>query len=144
MKNFIKYLAVGMAVLCTGPVQAVPVKHRPNILFIVFDDWSRAHAGAYGCDWVKTPNFDRLAREGVLFQNAFTSNPKCAPSRASMLTVRNSCQLKEGVSHWGIFPSGFETYPELLYRAGYVAGCTDKNWATADVKATVRIQDAKR
>ena len=141
MKNLIKFFAVGMTVLCAGLVQAVPVKHRPNILFIVFDDWSRAHAGAYGCDWVKTPNFDRLAREGVLFQNAFTSNPKCAPSRASMLTGRNSWQLKEGVSHWGIFPSGFETYPDLLERAGYVVGCTGKGWAPGDFKDAGRTRN---
>src|SRR5690349_1704105 len=59
---------------------------RPNILFIIFDDWSGStHAGAYGCTWIKTPNFDRVAREGVLFKNAFTSNPKCSPCRASIL-----------------------------------------------------------
>src|SRR5262245_51945207 len=53
---------------------------RPNILFIIFDDWNGStHAGAYGCDWIKTPNFDRVAHEGVLFKNAFTSNPKCSP-----------------------------------------------------------------
>ena len=45
---------------------------RPNILFIIFDDWGWQHAGAYGCSWVKTPNFDRVARQGALFQNAFT------------------------------------------------------------------------
>ncbi len=47
---------------------------RPNILFIIFDDWNGStHAGAYGCDWLKTPNFDRIAREGVLFKNALSS-----------------------------------------------------------------------
>src|SRR4051812_30586368 len=67
---------------------------RPNILFIIFDDWNGStHAGAYGCTWIKTPNFDRIAREGVLFKNAFTSNPKCSPCRASILTGRNTWQL---------------------------------------------------
>ena len=50
-------------------------------------------------DWIKTPNFDRLAKEGVLFHNAFTSNPKCSPCRASILTGRNTWQLKEAASH---------------------------------------------
>ena len=63
---------------------------RPNILFIIFDDWGWQHAGAYGSSWVKTPNFDRVAREGVLFKNTFTSNPKCSPCRASILTGRNT------------------------------------------------------
>ncbi|MFM9168303.1 MAG: sulfatase-like hydrolase/transferase, partial [Verrucomicrobiota bacterium] len=43
---------------------------RPNVLFIIADDWGTGHAGAYGCSWVKTPNFDRLAQEGLLFLNA--------------------------------------------------------------------------
>ena len=81
---------------------------RPNILFIIFDDWGWQHAGAYGSTWVKTPNFDRVAREGVLFKNAFTSNPKCSPCRASVLTGRNTWQLKEACCHNGLFPAGFE------------------------------------
>src|SRR6186997_3089832 len=84
---------------------------RSNILFIIFDDWGWQHSGAYGCDWVKTPNFDRIAREGVLFKNAFTSNPKCSPCRASILTGRNSWQLEEAACHFGLFPSKFAVYP---------------------------------
>ena len=54
----------------------------PNILFCIADDQSWPHASAYGCPWVNTPAFDRVAREGILFNNAFTPNAKCAPSRA--------------------------------------------------------------
>jgi N-sulfoglucosamine sulfohydrolase len=108
---------------------------RPNILFIIFDDWNGStHAGAYGCDWVKTPNFDRVAKEGALFKNAFTSNPKCSPCRASILTGRNTWQLKEAVSHGGFFPAGFETYPDLLEKAGYNVGLTGKGWGPGDFK----------
>ena len=84
---------------------------RPNMLFIIFDDWGWNHSGAYGCDWVETPNFDRVAREGVLFKNAFTSNPKCSPCRASILTGRNSWQIEEASCHNGIFPGKFAVYP---------------------------------
>lgn len=115
---------------------------RPNILFIIFDDWNGStHAGAYGCDWVKTPNFDRVAREGILFRNAFTSNPKCSPCRASILTGRNTWQLKEAVSHGGLFPAGFETYPDLLERAGYVVGVTGKGWGPGDFRACGRTRN---
>jgi N-sulfoglucosamine sulfohydrolase len=107
---------------------------RPNILLIIFDDWNGNHAGAYGCTWVKTPHFDRIAREGVLFRNAFTSNPKCSPCRASILTGRNTWQLKEAVSHNGLFPAGFEVYPDLLERAGYVIGLTGKGWGPGDFR----------
>jgi arylsulfatase A-like enzyme len=111
----------------------------PNILFIIFDDWNGStHAGAYGCDWVKTPNFDRVAKEGVLFKNAFTSNPKCSPCRATILTGRNSWQLKEAVSHGGYFPPGFETYPDLLEKNGYVVGLTGKGWGPGDFKTLAK------
>lgn len=109
---------------------------RPNILFIIFDDWNRTHAGAYGCDWVKTPNFDRVAKEGILFKNCFTSNPKCSPCRASLLTGRNSWQLEEAVCHNGIFPSKFAVYPDLLEQSGYTIGLTGKGWGPGDFKST--------
>jgi N-sulfoglucosamine sulfohydrolase len=105
---------------------------RPNILFIIFDDWGWREAGAYGSTWVKTPNFDRVAREGALFTNAFTSNPKCSPCRASILTGRNTWQLREAVSHNGYFPAGFEVFPDLLERAGYFVGLTGKGWGPGD------------
>jgi arylsulfatase A-like enzyme len=112
---------------------------RPNILFIIFDDWNGStHAGAYGCDWIKTPNFDRVAREGVLFKYAFTSNPKCSPCRATILTGRNTWQLEEGVSHGGFFPKGFETYPDLLEKSGYVVGLTGKGWAPGDFQTLAK------
>jgi arylsulfatase A-like enzyme len=112
---------------------------RPNILFIIFDDWGWQHAGAYGSTWVKTPNFDRIAREGVLFKNAFTSNPKCSPCRASILTGRNSWQLQEAVSHNGYFPSGFEVYPDLLEKSGYAIGLTGKGWGPGDFKTLAKF-----
>ena len=112
---------------------------RPNILFIIFDDWNGStHAGAYGCTWIKTPNFDRVAREGVLFKNAFTSNPKCSPCRASILTGRNTWQLNEAVSHGGYFPATFETYPDLLEKSGYTVGLTGKGWGPGDFKTLAK------
>ena len=111
---------------------------RPNILFIIFDDWGWRDAGAYGSTWVKTPNFDRIAREGALFKNAFTSNPKCSPCRASILTGRNTWQLKEAVSHNGMFPADFEVYPDLLERAGYFVGLTGKGWGPGDHKTLAK------
>ena len=134
------FLIFALSLFITGHLHAEA--KRPNILFIIFDDWNGStHAGAYGCDWVKTPNFDRVAREGVLFKNAFTSNPKCSPCRASILTGRNTWQLKEAVSHGGIFPSGFETYPDLLEKAGFNVGLTGKGWGPGDFKACGRTRN---
>src|SRR5512139_591211 len=95
---------------------------RPNILFVIADDWGHGHAGAYGAKWVRTPNFDRVAAEGVLFTNTFTSNPKCSPCRATILTGRNTWQLKEAINHYSVFPNEFAVYPDLLEKSGYFVG----------------------
>ncbi|HEX4129375.1 MAG TPA: sulfatase [Pirellulales bacterium] len=127
-------VALGAMCLFTNPCHAAT--ERPNILFIIYDDWGWQHAGAYGCQWVKTPNFDRVAREGILFQNCFTSNPKCSPCRASILTGRNTWQLEEACCHHGLFPSKFAVYPDLLEQAGYTVGLTGKGWGPGDFTST--------
>lgn len=101
----------------------------PNILFAIADDASFPHMGAYGCDWVKTPAFDRVANQGILFTNAYTPNAKCAPSRACILTGRNSWQLEEAANHVPFFPAKFKTYAESLSENGYHVGFTAKGWA---------------
>ncbi len=102
---------------------------RPNILFCIADDASYPYMGAYGCDWVKTPAFDRVAREGLLFTRAYTPNAKCAPSRACILTGRNSWQLKAAANHIPYFPPEFKSYAEALAEHGYFVGMTAKGWA---------------
>ncbi len=112
---------------------------RPNILFAIADDASYPHMGAYGTTWVHTPGFDRVAREGLLFNRAYTPNAKCAPSRACILTGRNSWQLEAAANHQAFFPPEFVSYVEALGKAGYHTGYTKKGWApgiaeTADGK----------
>ena len=100
---------------------------KPNILFAIADDAS--HFGAYGNSFVKTPNFDWVADNGVLFNNAFTTNPKCAPSRASILTGRCTWQLEEACNHIVCtFSQKFKTYPDILMENGYFVGHTGKGW----------------
>ena len=101
---------------------------RPNILFAIADDASYPHFGAYGCKWVKTPGFDRVAENGLLFTRAYTPNAKCAPSRSCILTGRNSWQLEEAANHWPYFPDKFKTYAEVLATKGYHVGKTGKGW----------------
>jgi len=105
---------------------------RPNILFCIADDASWPHMGAYGCSWVKTPAFDRVAAEGILFTNAYTPNAKCAPSRSCVLTGRNSWQLEEAANHIPYFPAKFKTYAEALAEHGYHVGHVGKGWAPGD------------
>lgn len=106
---------------------------RPNILFAIADDWGR-HASAYGTPWVKTPGFDRVAKEGLLFNQAFTPNAKCAPSRAIVLTGRHSWQLEEAANHMPFFPTKFKTWPEALIEKGWFVGITGKGWSPGVAK----------
>jgi arylsulfatase A-like enzyme len=126
-------VVLSFLVLCFAPAIAraeeTSESKRPNILFCIADDASYPHMGAYGTEWVKTPAFDRIAREGLLFTNAYTPNAKCAPSRACVLTGRNSWQLKEACNHWPFFPTEFKTYCETLTEHGYHVGKTAKGWA---------------
>jgi arylsulfatase A-like enzyme len=128
----------GLVAATVKPARSSPVQsgQRPNILFVVLDDWGWRDAGAYGAKWVRTPTFDRIAREGVLFRHAFTSNPKCAPSRATILTGRHAWQLEEGNVHYSSFPSKFPVYPDLLDKAGYAVGLTGKGWGPGNFAVT--------
>jgi uncharacterized sulfatase len=103
-------------------------RNRPNILFCLADDWSWPHASIAGDKVVKTPTFDRVAREGVLFENAFVSSPSCTPSRGAMLTGQWHWRLEEGADLWGTLPAKFTVYPDLLEEAGYHVGFTRKGW----------------
>ena len=123
------------SLLAAALAAAAPADPRPNILFVIADDWGHGHAGAYGCSWVKTPAFDRVAREGVLFDNCFTNNPKCSPCRASLLTGRNTWQLEEACCHYGVVPNKWAVYPDVLERAGYAVGFTGKGWGPGDFQA---------
>jgi len=107
---------------------------RPNILFTIADDWSYGHASVYGAKWVNTPGFDRIAREGLLFHNAFTPNAKCAPSRSIIITGRYSWQLEEGANHIAFFPAKFKSVVEVLGEQGYTTGMTGKGWGPGVAK----------
>ena len=132
--------AVG-AVLLTFAAGAQRAPARPNVLMIVADDWSYPHAGVLGDRVVKTPTFDRIARDGVTFRNAFVAAPSCTPSRASILTGRAVHQLEEGGNLWGFLPARFPVYPDLLESAGYTVGFTRKGWGPGDFKAGGRTRN---
>ena len=113
--------------LLSCAVGSAAEKKRPNILFAIADDWG-AHAGAYGTPWVKTPAFDRIAREGLLFTKAFTPVAKCAPSRAIVLTGRYAWQNEEAGNHMAFFPAKLKSWPEVLTEKGWHMGITGKGW----------------
>ncbi len=105
---------------------------RPNILLCVADDASWLHFGAYGCGWVRTPAFDRVAREGILFENCYTPNAKSGPSRATLLTGLYSWQAGAAGNHIACFPEDLKVFTEVLAEAGYDVAFTGKGWAPGD------------
>jgi N-sulfoglucosamine sulfohydrolase len=125
----IRLAALFILTLCLSSlcVHAQDTKRQPNILFAIADDWG-FHAGVYGTPWVKTPGFDRIAKEGVLFTRAYTPVAKCAPSRAIVLTGRHAWQLEEAGNHMAVFPPKFQSWPETLMQQGWHVGITGKGW----------------
>ena len=107
--------------------QPAPAR-RPNIVLAIADDWSFPHAGIYGDPTVRTPNIDRLAREGARFTHAFVASPSCTPSRAALLTGQAVHRLEEGGNLHGFLPKRFAVYPDVLEQAGYVVGYAGKGW----------------
>lgn len=102
---------------------------RPNILIAIADDQSYPHTSAYGDPVIKTPAFDRVARNGVLFRNAFTPAPGCSPMRAAFLTGREIWQNREAGTHASSFPRDLPVFTDQLASAGYHVGMTGKGWA---------------
>jgi len=108
---------------------------RPNILFCISDDQSYAHAGANGDPVVKTPGFDRVAREGLRFIHAFCDAPTCGPSRSAILTGQPIWRLEEAGNIHSTLPAKFATYTELLEDVGYAIGFTGKGWSPGRLEA---------
>ena len=114
-----------VSITCGGPLNGDVL---PNILIAVADDWGFPHAGAYGDAVVQTPTFDRLAKEGVLFYQAYASSPSCTPSRSAILSGQWHWRLGPAANLWSTFPDSVETYCDLLRDHGYVTGSSGKAW----------------
>ncbi len=120
-RDFLKAVGIGAASLAVPGFVAGGERaaHRPNIVFILTDDQRYDAMSCAGHPWLKTPNMDRLAEEGVLFNNAFVTTSLCSPSRASFLT---GCfaHTHEVFMNNGRDPNpSVPTFPQLLRKVGY-------------------------
>jgi arylsulfatase A-like enzyme len=97
---------------------------RPNVVFVMADDHAAHAISAYGSRFNETPNLDRIAREGMLFRNAFVTNSICTPSRAAILTGAYS--HRNGVPVFNRFDGSQITVAKLLQAAGYHTGMIGK------------------
>ena len=93
---------------------------RPNIVFILVDDLRWDELGCAGHPYIKTPNIDRIAREGAMFRNAFMTTPLCSPSRASFLTGQyaHANGITDNVDR-SAASHKLVTFPLLLHQSGY-------------------------
>ncbi|NIJ45912.1 arylsulfatase A-like enzyme [Wenyingzhuangia heitensis] len=105
---------------------AIAQSKRPNVLFAIADDMS--HASAYGYKFLQTPNFDKIASQGLLFNNMFTPSSKCSPSRAVVVTGRNPWQIENAANLTPVWPDKFKSFIEVLGENGYQTGFTGKGW----------------
>lgn len=141
----VRITSILLAIAASGPVYASDQVadngiSNPNIVFCMADDWSWPHAGILGDPIVKTPNFDRIATEGVLFENAFVSTPSCTPSRLSILAGQHHWRLREGDSLGGSLREEYDVYTEILQASGYRTGRFGKGvWPS---KHTFRGRDS--
>lgn len=130
-------LALWAGLIFTGTHLCAADAPRLNILFVFADDWGR-YASAYAKvdgrptpnDVIKTPNVDRVAREGALFRSAFVNAPSCTPCRSSLLSGRYFFQTGRGAILQGaVWDEKIPTFPLLLRDAGYHIGKSFKVWS---------------
>jgi len=111
------------------PLAAQEKDSRPNIVFLLTDDQRRDSLGCYGNHELQTPHIDRLASDGVLFENSFVTSAICTPSRAcyflGQFERHHGINFNSGTS---LDPAAWENgYPMLLRKAGYFTGYIGKN-----------------
>ncbi|MFL6447507.1 MAG: sulfatase-like hydrolase/transferase [Bryobacteraceae bacterium] len=98
--------------------KATTQTRRPNILFLMTDQHRADCVGAYGNPVIRTPNIDRIAREGVLFRNAYSSTPTCTPARSALLTGLSPWH--HGMLGYGEVAAHYQNeMPRLLRETGY-------------------------
>lgn len=138
------------ALLANFPVHAAQPagnSQRPNIVFILIDDFGYADCGPYGCEDIRTPHIDRLAREGVKFTDFYANAPVCTPTRCGFVTGRwqqrvgfewamgftaesfrmvDGKLVRETDVHGLGLPTTIPTLPKMLKAAGYATGAFGK------------------
>lgn len=100
---------------------------KPNILLIIADDLGYTDLGAYGSSFYETPNLDQLARDGMVFTNAYANSPVCSPSRASIQTGKYP--VKTGVTDW------------IKGRKAYQGTTANDRWIVPDTDYNLKLEE---
>jgi len=112
-----QFLAASLAASVAGAAQT-PARKRPNIVLLFTDDHAFQALSAYSSKLIRTPNLDRIANEGMLFNQALVTNSICAPSRAVILTGKYS-HINGVIDNRLRFDGSQQTFPKVLQKAGY-------------------------
>lgn len=132
--NIVVFLSCLIGIACKGTKnESGKNTERPNILFCIADDWGWPHAGVYGDRTVKTVAFDRVVKEGVLFEHAFVSSPSCTPSRSAILTGQHFWRLGKSANLWSTLDVNTPVYPLLMEKSGYYIGHWRKAWGPGNL-----------
>ena len=124
MKQNFLLLTLLLTVALTVGAQQRP---RPNVLFVMSDDHSAAHVGAYGNADIKTPHLDAFAKEGMLFKRAYVAAPQCVPSRAALMTGRSPVAIQM-TRFSAPLSEEYKTWLELLRAQGYFTGVAGRTF----------------
>ena len=117
--------AVGLSLLLAAVGSAATAADRPNLVLIIADDMAWNDCGAYGHPHIRTPNIDRLAKDGLRFDRAYLTTSSCSPSRSSMITGRYPHNTDAGQLHLPL-PGNQVTFVELLKKSGYYTAAAGK------------------
>ena len=124
-REFVKLAGLGAAAAALPAALSAAPAERPNILWLVSEDNSPLF-GCYGDSFAKTPNFDKLAAEGILYENAVANAPVCAPARSTIITGMYACSM--GTHHMrshNPIPPTIRFFTQYLRDAGYY--CTNRS-----------------
>jgi arylsulfatase A-like enzyme len=130
MKTLIRSLLLGLSLLMLGlplgqaQTRRTTATSRPNIIFIMTDDHAAHAISAYGSKLIQTPNIDRLAKEGMKFENCFVTNSICTPSRAAILTGKYA--HLNGVPVFNHIDNTQPLLSKYMQQAGYYTGMIGK------------------
>ncbi len=120
-------LGIGAASAVLGRRGKSDDRHRPNIVFFLGEGLRTDEFSIAGNPILKTPNMDRIGREGVIFSNAFVTNALCLPSRASILSGAYSHATGATTNQEDEVPSNFPMFTDVLRQYGYQAAFIGKS-----------------
>jgi len=117
-RSFLKIAGFGAATMATGPLRAAEGASKPNVLFIAIDDL-RPTLGCYGDKTAKSPNIDKLAKRGMVFQRAYCQEAVCSPSRQSLMTGLRPDTIKV----WDLAAHFRDTLPRAVTLPQHFKAC---------------------